>query len=191
MDSAGFELLTAAALGIGLAAAVGFRVFVPALLAALAARLGHVHLADGFSWLASDPALVVLGVAALAEMAAYLIPWLDHALDAAAAPLAVAAGTVLMASTLVEMAPWLRWGLALVAGGGTAGLLHSATAGLRLGSTAATGGLANPALATVETGAATALTILAIALPLVTVAVTAFLVSRAVRTLLRRRRRAA
>ncbi|HPF71656.1 MAG TPA: DUF4126 domain-containing protein [Candidatus Krumholzibacteria bacterium] len=188
MHLQGLELLTAVALGLGLAAAVGFRVFVPALLAGLAARLGHVHLAAGFDWLSSDPALVGLGVAALLEIGSYLVPWLDHALDAAAAPLAVAAGTVLMASTLVEMEPWLRWGLALVAGGGTAGLIHGATAGLRLGSTATTGGLANPVLATVETGAATGLALLAIALPLVTLALIAFLVSRAVRLVLRRRR---
>jgi hypothetical protein len=190
MDLTGFETVTAAALGLGLAAAVGFRIFVPALLAALAARLGHLPLAEGFGWLGSDAALVVLGVASLVEVAAYLIPWLDHLLDAIAAPAAVTAGTVLMASTLVEMAPWLRWGLALVAGGGTAGLIHGATAGLRLGSTATTGGLGNPALATFETGAATALTILAIAVPLLAVAVTVFLVSRAVRVLVRRRRRA-
>jgi len=188
MNLTSFETVTAAALGLGLAAAVGFRIFVPALLAALATRFGYLPLADGFAWLSSDAALVVLGVASLLEIAAYLIPWLDHLLDAIATPAAVTAGTVLMASTLVEMAPWLRWGLALVAGGGTAGLIHGATAGLRLGSTATTGGLGNPALATFETGAATALTILAIVVPLLAVAVAAFLVSRAVRLLLRRRR---
>jgi hypothetical protein len=190
MELTGFEMLTAAALGLGLAAAVGFRIFVPALLAALAARLGHLELAEGFGWLGSDVAVVVLGVAALLEVAAYLIPWLDHLLDAIAGPAAVAAGTILMASTLVEMAPWLRWSLALVAGGGTAGVLHGALAGLRLGSTATTGGLGNPALATFETAGATALTVIAIALPLLALAVVLFLVSRAVRLLIRRRRRA-
>jgi len=190
MNITGFEAVTAAALGLGLAAAVGFRIFVPALLAALAARLGHLPLADGFSWLGSDVALVVLGVASLVEIAAYLVPWLDHLLDAVATPAAVTAGTVLMASTLVEMEPWLRWGLALVAGGGTAGLIHGVTAGLRLGSTATTGGLGNPVIATVETAAATALTVLAIALPLLAVAVAAFLISRSVRFLMRRRRKA-
>lgn len=191
MDLTGFELLTATALGLGLAAAVGFRIFVPALLAALAARLGHLELADGFGWLGSDVAIVVLGVAALLEIAAYLIPWLDHLLDAIAGPAAVAAGTILMASTLVEMAPWLRWSLALVAGGGTAGVLHGALAGLRLGSTATTGGLGNPALASFETAGATVLTVIAIALPLVALAVAVFLVGRAVRVLVRRRHRPA
>ena len=190
MDLSAIELLTAAALGLGLAAAVGFRIFVPALLAALAARLGHLELADGFGWLGSDVAVVVLGVAALLEIAAYLIPWLDHLLDAIAGPAAVAAGTILMASTLVEMAPWLRWSLALVAGGGTAGVLHGALAGLRLGSTATTGGLGNPVLATFETAGATALAVIAIAVPLLGLALAVVLIVRAGRLLARRRRRA-
>jgi len=186
----GFQLLTAVALGLGLASAVGFRVFLPVLLAGLAARLGHLPLAPGFGWLAGDAALVVLAVAALLELGAYLVPWLDHLLDVIAAPAAVAAGTVLMASTLVDVPPWLRWGLALVAGGGTAGLLHGATAALRLGSTATTGGLGNPAVATFETATATFLTVLALAAPLLALALTAFLAIRAVRLVRRRRARA-
>ena len=66
MDLNGFEWLTAIALGLGLAAATGFRVFVPMLLAALAARTGHLPLAEGFAWLGTDAAVVILGVAALA-----------------------------------------------------------------------------------------------------------------------------
>ncbi len=187
----GIQFVSAVALGLGLAAAVGFRVFLPVLLAALAARLGHLPLAHGFDWLAGDAALVVLAVAAFLEMGAYLIPWLDHLLDAVAAPAAVAAGTILMASTLVDVPPWLRWGLALVAGGGTAGLLHGGMAGLRLGSTAATGGLANPAVATFETATATFLTVLALAAPLLGLALALFLAVRAVRLVRRRRRRRA
>ena len=183
-----FETVTAAALGLGLAAAVGFRVFVPVLLAALAARLGHLELAEGFGWLAADAAVAALAVAALLEAGAYLFPWLDHLLDAVAAPAAVAAGTILMASTLVDVPPWVRWGVALVAGGGTAGLLHGATAGLRLGSTATTGGLGNPTLAAFETGAAAVLAVLAIAVPLVAAAAVAWLVWRAGRLVMRRRR---
>ena len=155
MSLDGPSYLTAAALGLGLAAAVGFRVFVPLLLAAIAARTGHLALADGFAWLGSDMAVVILGVAATAEIVAYFIPWFDNLLDTVAGPTAVAAGTLLMASSLVDVQPWLRWSLGLIAGGGTAGLIHTAMAGLRLGSTATTGGLANSAVATFETGAAT------------------------------------
>lgn len=186
-------MILAAALGLGLAAAVGFRVFVPFLLVSLAARAGWVEPSSGFAWLGSNPALVMFAAAALLEAAAYFIPFFDHLLDAAAAPLAVAAGTVLMASTLVDVAPWLRWALALVAGGGTAGLLHGALAGLRVGSSATTGGMANPVFAAVETGGAVVLSVLAIALPLAALALVVFLLVRGARLLGRmagRRRRA-
>ena len=183
------QYVMAGALGLGLAAAVGFRVFVPFLLVSVAARGGQVHLASGFQWLGSDVALIMFAVAALLEVAAYFIPYLDHLLDLAAGPAAVAAGTVLMASTLIHMEPWLRWAVAIVAGGGTAGLFHSALAGLRVGSTATTGGAANPVFSTLETGGATALTLLAIILPLAAVAVIVFILVRTGRKLARWGRR--
>ena len=172
------QVLLGAALGLGLAAAVGFRVFVPFLLVSIAAKSGQVHLAGGFEWLGSDIALVMLGLAALLEIAAYFVPYFDHLLDSLSGPAAMIAGAVLMASTLVDMDPWLRWAVAIVAGGGTAGLLHGATSALRLGSTATTGGTGNPAFATIETGASTALTILALMLPLVAMALVVFLIVR-------------
>lgn len=179
------QVLLGAALGLGLAAAVGFRVFVPFLLVAIAANSGQVRLAGGFEWLGTDAALIMFGVAALLEVAAYFIPYFDHLLDTVAGPAAVIAGTVLMASTLVDMPAWLKWAVAIVAGGGTAGLLHGATSTLRLGSTATTGGVGNPAFATMETGAATALTILALMLPLIAVALVIFLIVRTGRMALR------
>jgi len=172
------QIILAVAAGIGLAAAVGFRIFVPMLLAGLAAKTGHLHLAGGFTWLGSDVALVMLTVAALAEVAAYFVPFFDHLLDSVSGPVAVAAGTLLMASTLIEMEPWLRWVLALVAGGGTAGLVHAGSAGLRAGSTATTGGFANPVYAGFELGASTFLSVLAIAVPVLALAVALFVVVR-------------
>lgn len=183
------EILLAGAAGLGLAAAVGLRVFAPMLLVGLAARAGYLPLAGGFDWLSSDIALVMLGVAALAEIAAYFIPFFDHLLDSLSGPVAVAAGTLLMASTLIEMAPWLRWVLALVAGGGTAGLVHAGTSGLRLGSTATTGGLANPAFAGLELGAAGVLAVLAIFAPLVGLLVVLFMIVKLSRSLGRGRHR--
>ena len=175
------QMLIGAALGLGLAAAVGFRVFIPFLLVSIAAHSGQVHLAGGFEWLGSDIALVMFGIAAVLEIAAYFIPFFDHLLDTVAGPAAVAAGTVLMAATLIDMEPWLRWAVAIVAGGGTAGLLHGATSALRLGSTATTGGAGNPVFAMVETGASTAMTILALLLPMIAFALVLYLVLRTVR----------
>ena len=53
------ESLLSIALGLGLAAATGFRIFVPLLIAGLAARFGYLPLGDGFQWLASTPALAM------------------------------------------------------------------------------------------------------------------------------------
>jgi hypothetical protein len=166
-DATTLQIITAAALGLGLAAAVGFRVFVPMFLVGIAARGDLVSLGAGFDWLASDVALIMFAVAAALEIAAYFIPFFDHLLDVLAGPAAITAGTVLMASALVDISPWLRWTLAIVAGGGTAGVFHGATSGLRAGSTATTGGLANPAFAGLETGSAVVVTLLALLVPLI------------------------
>ena len=56
-----FTALVSIALGIGLAAASGFRIFVPLLFAGIAARAGWLPLNESFAWLQSTPALVVLG----------------------------------------------------------------------------------------------------------------------------------
>src|SRR5215475_9190410 len=61
-------------LGIGLAAATGFRVFLPMLIMSGAAYTGHLQLDNSFAWLATSPALTMLGVAAVAEVLAYYVP---------------------------------------------------------------------------------------------------------------------
>jgi hypothetical protein len=48
-----FDIGLSIALGIGLAAATGFRVFLPLLVASVAAHTGHLHLGESFSWLDS------------------------------------------------------------------------------------------------------------------------------------------
>ena len=155
------------ALGIGLAAAAGFRVFVPLLVAGLAARFGHLPLNDSFAWLASTPALLTLGTAALFETLAYYIPGVDHALDVVASPATVAAGAVASAAVMTNVPPAVLWPVAIIAGGGIAGLTKGSTALLRAKSGLMTGGLANPVVSTVETVGATGLSIIAIVVPLV------------------------
>lgn len=153
-------------LGIGLAAAVGLRVFVPLLLVAAAANLGRAELAPEFAWLASPPALVMLAVATVAEVLAYHVPWLDNLLDAAAGPAAAICGTVLVAATVVELSPVIRWPVAIIAGGGVAGLVHTGTAGARAGSTVTTAGVGNPLFASLETVASGLLTVVALVAPI-------------------------
>jgi len=189
--------LTAAisvALGIGLAAATGFRVFLPLLIAALAARFGHLPLNDAFGWLATAPALFTLGSAAVLETLAYYIPGVDHALDVIASPAAVAAGIVASASVMTDVPPAVMWPVAIIAGGGIAGLTKGSAAVVRAKTGLATGGLGNPVVSTVETVGATGLSILAIALPLVclvaVVALSAWAARKAGRLMFGRRRAA-
>lgn len=158
--------IMSACLGVGLAACCGFRVFVPLFVAALGHKLGFVGSLSAFEWLDSWVALVTLGVATFVELGAYYIPWLDNLLDALAAPAAIVAGTVLTTSFLKIDSPVLNWGLGLILGGGPAGLIQAGTSVLRLGSTATTGGLANPIVATTENAAAIGLSVLAVVLPL-------------------------
>jgi hypothetical protein len=162
-----FTSLLSVALGIGLAAATGFRVFVPLLVAGLAAHAGYVPLTEGFQWLASMPALITLGTAAVFEVIAYYIPGVDHALDLIASPATVAAGVVASAAVMADVPPTVMWPVAIIAGGGIAGLTKASTAVLRAKSGLMTGGLANPVVSTVETVGATGLAIFAVVLPLV------------------------
>ena len=181
------------ALGIGLAAAVGFRVFLPMLVMSVAAYSGHLTLSSGFAWLATPPALVMLSVAALLEILAYYIPGVDNLLDTIATPAALIAGTVVSAAVMTDLPPIVKWTTALIAGGGAAGLTQGLTSLLRAKSTLTTAGLGNHLVATGEIGAALALSLLSLAAPLLAVVLVALLCWLAVRALrrLRRSKRAA
>jgi hypothetical protein len=159
-------IVTGMALGIGLSAACGFRVFAPVLIVSGAALAGGLGLGEGFRWLATWPAFAALAVTTLVEIAAYHVPWLDHALDMLATPAAVLAGTLLTAAQLGELDPLVQWSLALIAGGGAAGVIQGATTALRGVSTAATGGLLNPLLASAELAGSVVTTIGTLLLPL-------------------------
>jgi hypothetical protein len=175
------ELLISIAVGLGLSAACGFRVFVPLLIASLAAQAGSLPLAPGFEWIGTPEALYAFAAATLLEILAYYVPWLDNALDAIATPAAVLAGILLSASVMVDLPPLLRWGLAIVAGGGAAGLTQGATALLRLKSAVLSGGLANPLVATAELLGAAGVALLAVLLPALCLLLLAVLLAAAFR----------
>jgi len=161
------QYLVAGALGLGLAASSGFRVFVPLLAASVAHRMGWLPSSPGFEWLGSGTALLVLATATVAELAGYYVPFVDHLLDMLTTPASFVAGTLLMTSSLTHLDPTLRWTLGILVGGGAAGLVQGSTALLRAGSTATTGGLANPLFATFENVLAIGGTLFTLLLPLV------------------------
>jgi Domain of unknown function (DUF4126) len=154
-------------IGLGLAAACGFRVFVPLLIMSLASRaeVGHLVLGDHFAWIGSTPALIAFSAATVLEIAGYYIPWVDNLLDAVATPTAIVAGVLVTASAMTDVSPMLKWTLAVLAGGGTTAVFQGITAMVRHISSFTTGGLGNPVVATAEAGGSALLAVLAITLP--------------------------
>jgi hypothetical protein len=151
--------------GLGLAAACGFRVFVPLWVASVAVHAGYLHASPEFAWLGTMPAMVTFGVATLMEVGAYYVPWLDHALDTLASPASVVAGTLMAASVAVDLDPFARWTLAIIAGGSLAATVQAGTVAARGLSFSTTAGLANPAVATAELGGALVTSAVAVVSP--------------------------
>jgi hypothetical protein len=160
------EVITAIALGIGLSASTGFRVFLPLLIAGIAARLGFLPLTDSFNWLSGNTALISLGAATVVEVGAYYIPFVDNLLDTISTPLAVGAGTLITASVLPADSELVKWITSFIVGGGAAAAVQGGTAALRLGSTGTTGGAGNFLVSTGENVAATVTPIVTIIIPI-------------------------
>lgn len=153
-------------IGVGLAAACGFRVFVPLFAASLAIDAGYLTPMAGFEWLGSPLAMVALGAATIVEVAGFYIPWVDNALDSLASPAAVIAGTVLTVTFLPDLGGFAEWVIAAIVGGGTAGVVQAGSVLVRGTSTATSGGLANPIVSTAELGGAVTMASMAIFIPL-------------------------
>ena len=121
------ETLLAICAGLGLSAACGFRVFIPMLVMSIAVHAGHLEVAPDFAWIGSTPALLAFACATVLEIGGYYIPWLDNLLDTIATPAAIIAGTIVTASMVTDVSPFLRWTLAVIAGGGIAGAVQTTT----------------------------------------------------------------
>jgi hypothetical protein len=182
------DLALSVFLGVVLAAATGFRVFLPMLIAGAASYAGYLPVGDSFAWLATPAALTMLGVAALVEIVAYYIPGVDNLLDTIAAPASLVAGTILSAAVMTDLPPLVKWSAAIVAGGGAAGLTQGLTSVLRAKSTVFTGGTGNPVISTAELGGALFIPLLALLAPIAAFVLVLVLLWLAIRFLLRLRR---
>ena len=171
------EQLLGVFIGIGLSATCGFRIFVPLLGMSIAHHAGALSFAQGFDWIGSWPATIAFGIAMVIEIAAYYIPWLDNMLDTIATPAAIVAGTIATASMVGDVEPFLRWSLAIIAGGGVAGLVQGSSVLVRGASTASTGGLANPIVSTGELAASITGTLISIAIPAIAFLIVIVLIS--------------
>jgi hypothetical protein len=195
------DLLVGLCVGIGLSAACGFRIFVPPLLMSLAATTGYYDLPTDLAWMGTYPALTALAIATGIEALAYYIPWVDNALDVLEVPLAAVAGTVITAgfasdaflSVIPEVHPLVLWSFAAIAGGGAAEATEGLTLVTRLASTATTGGLGNPILATMELLSALVLSLLSLLAPFLAVGLVVLFVwwavTKVIPKLMRRRTR--
>ena len=163
-----FDIILALCMGLGLAAASGFRVFLPPFLLSIAVRADAVDVDltnSSLEYFDSNVAVILLGVATIAELAAYYVPWVDNLLDSIASPAAVVAGTGMTAVVLEgNTDPVIQWSLAIITGGGVSAAVQGATVVTRGVSTAITGGVGNPVVSTGENIASLILTILAIVL---------------------------
>lgn len=182
-----FEILLSLALGLGLSAACGFRVFVPFLVMSIAAQTGALQLASGWEWIGSTPALIAFAIAAILEIVAYYVPWLDNFLDTIATPAAIVAGVVATAAVVSGMSPFLTWTLAAIAGGGAAGIIQTGTVLMRGMSSMTTLGTGNFAVSTTELAGSVLFSVLSFVLPIFTLALAVMLVAWIWRRLRRRR----
>lgn len=161
------EIIASLALGIGLSACCGFRIFVPMLVTNIAALAGHYHFGTGFEWMGTMTAFYIFASATVLEIIAYYVPWVDNLLDTIATPASVIAGTILTTSFIAgDLSPTMKWVLGFLVGGGSAGIVQLGTTVTRLTSTATTAGFGNPIIATIENILSIVFSILSVFLPI-------------------------
>lgn len=189
------ELLT----GTGLATAAGLNAGLPLLLVgALARWTDLVVLPDGWTWLEQGWVLAVLAVVVVLDMAADKVPGLDSVNDLVqtvvrptAGGLAFGAGAgattpaVTDPAAFGDVAAWVPVAVGVV----LALVVHSGKAVARPVVNASTGGLGGPVVSVVEDVTSVLLTLAAVLLPLLVLAVLAGAVWASVHLLRRRHRR--
>lgn len=178
-------------IGVGLAATCGFRAFVPFLVLGVAAMTGYIDLGSGFQWIGTYPAVIVFGVATLAEILAYLFPFVDNLLSVASAPVSMIAGTLITAAVMTDVSPLFQWSLAIIAGGGAATLSSLLSNGIHHGATVLSGGAANPVVSALESVLTVIVSVLAVLVPILAIAVLAFIIVFLYKYLIRLKRKLA
>lgn len=157
-------LLTSAGLGIG-AGVNAYATFL--VFGGLARFYPNLFPGDIAEFFASTPVLIAMGVMYVIEFFADKFPAVDHAWDAVHTFIRpLAGGLVAIASANPEMPKAIIISAAIL-GGSAALSSHMVKAGVRLGSTATTGGVANPFISIIEDIFAVIQSFVAIFLPYV------------------------
>ena len=188
------DALSAAALGVVLAATAGLRAFLPVFSASLAAWMTDLPLPHNLAWLERPQTVLIFGVATLLEILGDKIPVVDHALDSVQVLTKPLLAVLAATPFLYQLSPEYSVAIGILLGAPLALGVHSAKATARLGSTATTAGMGNPLLSVAEDVAAVASIILGFLAPLVALvlmAATVFFIARLAWRVRRRRRAAA
>ena len=186
------QIILSLSLGLGLAAACGFRVFIPPLMMGVASRFDLYELEGSFTWVGETWAIAIFSVATLLEVGGYFIPWIDNLLDAVATPAAILGGIFVTSASLEgEMDPSVQWMLSIIAGGGVSGVIQLGTVATRAISTGTTGGLANPLISLLEAVASIVCIILSLFLVVIIPFVIIFLIWKAIEYIRKTRNKAA
>ena len=180
------QIVLSLSLGLGLAAACGFRVFIPPLMMGVASRFDLYELEGSFVWVCETWAIGVFAIATLIEIGGYYVPWIDNLLDTIATPAAIIGGIFVTSASLEgEMDPSMQWMLSIIAGGSTAGVIQIGTVATRAVSTTTTGGLANPLVSTLEALASIICIILSLFLVVIIPFVLVFLIWMAIKYIMK------
>lgn len=186
------QIILSLSLGLGLAAACGFRVFIPPLMMGVASRFDLYELEGSFTWVGETWAIAIFGIATILEIGGYFIPWIDNLLDAVATPAAILGGIFVTSASLEgEMDPSVQWMLSIIAGGGVSGVIQLGTVATRAISTGTTGGLANPLISLLEAVASIVCIILSLFLVVIIPFVIIFLIWKAIEYIRKTRNEAA
>ena len=186
------QIILSLSLGLGLAAACGFRVFIPPLMMGVASRFDLYELEGSFTWVGETWAIAIFGIATILEIGGYFIPWIDNLLDTIATPAAILGGIFVTSASLEgEMDPSIQWMLSIIAGGGVSGVIQLGTVATRAISTGTTGGLANPLISLLEAVASIVCIILSLFLVILIPFVIIFLIWKAIEYIRKTRNEAA
>lgn len=169
--------MLAALTGAGLSAAAGLNAYIPFLLVALVARFTEViNLPHQYAWIESWWAIGIAAALLLSEVVLDKIAVVDHINDAVGTFVRPATGGLIFAATtaaedfeqgssfMVDN-PWVGVLLGIV----TAGIVHTGKAITRPAVNVGTGGLGTPVVSAAEDGAAVALSLVAIFLPVLVI----------------------
>lgn len=183
------DAVSAAALGVVLAACAGLRAFLPVFSASVAAQVLDVALPHYLAWLDRPVTLVVFGVAMVLELFGDKIPVVDHLLDSV--QLFTKPGLAVLAATpfIYQLAPEYAVAIGIIIGAPLALGVHATKATVRVGSTATTGGVANPLVSVAEDVVAVSTVVVAFIAPLLALMLMVVFVGGLVRLALRARSR--